>query len=219
MSRLAPLLLILSSLALAATAQETSAPQDKSREDWLRYSNWEHRATKTRAPGTTLPGTAGGLAGGSSPGQTQAGKTPLPEYPGSQTVEGVQPTVPGWALQPGKEVPRYPQIIVGDTSGYTSNFLLNCQQPGSLFAGSRLLVPGGSRGGLSYGGASGIRSFLGQEVIETGPSPASGNYYAQVFSDRGAYLRNYESASPWLAPVIVPVTPRDYWGPQGNPFK
>jgi hypothetical protein len=235
MARVLILCLALASLPLAALAQDESTQTIRNREDWLRYANWERR----RAPrltgedksksNSTLAAPAG------SSGKQEPARVILPERPGSQTVEGVQPTIPGWAFQQPIEPARPPEIFLGSYCprtpiifGQGGNFNYSWQggyRPAGLPAywGGRpgVLTPGQYLPGRFLSGPflqAYPQSRLGPEVIETGPSPASGNYYQPIFSDRGVG-HYYESGSPWQIPLSAPVNPKDYWGPQGSPFK
>lgn len=58
-------------------------------------------------------------------------------------------------------------------------------------------------------------------VYQLQPSKPSGNYYAPSTVDSTASGSYYAQTSPSTLPVTVPQSepgPRDYWGPQGNPF-
>ncbi|MBX9688948.1 MAG: hypothetical protein K2X27_19730 [Candidatus Obscuribacterales bacterium] len=68
------------------------------------------------------------------------------------------------------------------------------------------------------GGMLPAQSRLGPPVIQTGPSPSSGNYYqpATAISPSSNF---YASSAPWQVPVQEKSEPKDYWGPSGNPFK
>lgn len=58
-------------------------------------------------------------------------------------------------------------------------------------------------------------------VYQLQPSKPSGNYYAPSTVDSTASGSYYAQTSPSTLPVTVPKNepgPRDYWGPQGNPF-
>lgn len=246
------LLALLGCSALFIPARADESPEQlKSQEDWLRYSNWEHRA-KFKRP-----------VAKSESSDSDDKKLPLPEHPGSQTVEGGQSTVPGWAFQQPQQSQRPAEIIIGAESfGSTRNavpYFGGYSYP-PFFAGSswrygagawgRGLTPawgsgwgglggwgsGWSRGrgfGPVWGGAFGMpfagfgagygsgfqQSRLGPTVIQTGPSPASGNYYQPSTGDSSASGNYYASGTPWQVPLNGPNNPKDYWGPAGNPFQ
>lgn len=205
-------------LAPCAGAQSTT----KSQEDWLRYSNWEHRS---QSPHQALPKKeeSSASSGGSEQGSTsEQAKLPVPDNPGNQTVDGVQPSVPGWAFQQPQQAQRSPQIILGgDTLGRRPGFA----NQGGFFGGygastfgNRWPAYGSSNGWLGGGGGWFPQSRLGPEVIETGPSPASGNYFSPSTGDPSASGNYYAGSAPWQVPLTVPNQQKSYWGPDGNPF-
>lgn len=266
-------------LTAAAVHSQEDTEQLKSQENWLRYSNWEHRATIKVKPPSSKSDSVGAAA--------DEKKLPLPDHPGSKTVEGGQFTVPGWAFQSTQATQRPAEIILGAESFGSSSNRLGLAAFGGytyppFFGGSswryngaagwgRSWGPGfgcwgsgygaigpgfgawgpgfGSMGsgfgswgsswshghgfGLGWGGlagpafgvpfagmGSGFRqSRLGPTVIQTGPSPASGNYYQPSTGDSSASGNYYASGTPWQVPVNGPSNPKDYWGPEGNPFK
>lgn len=209
------LLTIISILpCLAADAQPTGAHDDlRSQEEWLRYSNWERRQSRPQGAKKGEPKHENNDSSSSPPARV----TTLPERPGSQTVEGGQFTVPNWAYQAPQPPQRPPEIIVGSPSFSFQSRI------GTPWAFGLPGIPGWSSwhgygmgsGGLYSGFA---RSRLGPSVIQTGPSPSSGNYY-QPSTPNSASGNYYASGAPWQVPVVSPKIPRDYWGPQGSPFK
>lgn len=102
---------------------------------------------------------------------------------------------------------------------------------GGLLNGGGLLGAYGGYGGYGgiggYGAYGGFRALSRQSPlgpglmqIQTRPSPASGNYYQPSTGDSSASGNYYSSGGPWQVPISGPVTsPKDYWGPMGNPFK
>lgn len=86
--------------------------------------------------------------------------------------------------------------------------------------------PGG--GGASFGNAwrpannmYDMGNMGRPAVYQLQPSKPSGNYYAPSTVDSTASGSYYAQTSPSTLPVTVPQSepgPRDYWGPQGNPF-
>lgn len=234
---------------LAANAQ---SDQDvKSQEDWLRYSNWEHRANAARQQ-TSAKTHSDEI----KPDDTADRKVKLPDHPGSQTVEGGQFTIPGYAFQQPQSAQRPQAIIVGGGSSFGSTPAYDFHRLlpysfGYTFGAPSWSYPGigwgsgarhgwssgwgsgwGRWGGLSYGlpGAglynAGFFNGLhrksglgGSQVIQTGPSPASGNYYQPGTGDPSASGNYYASGTPWQVPINGPNNPKDYWGPSGNPFK
>lgn len=237
--------------------------ETKSQEQWLRYSNWEHRSQRPLRTEAGKPQTSEKTEP-SSDKNSAPHLLPLPEHPGSQTVDGVQATIPGWAFQQPQQAQRPAEIIIngnsfGSTPSYQSRVGLSpyVYGPGlgsltgafgayprgwssGLFGGSYRHGWGGfgsgwgglnsSWGGLNYGlgGLSpyGIgaysaygRSRLGPQVIQTGQSPASGNYYQPSTGDSSASGNYYASGAPWQVPINAPNNPKDYWGPSGSPFK
>lgn len=56
-------------------------------------------------------------------------------------------------------------------------------------------------------------------VMQTGPSPSSGNYYSPASSNSSSSGSYY--SAPAATQLMIPSSsdnPPDYWGPQGNPF-
>ena len=277
-------ILFLASSNLAVSAQ---APvEQKSQEDWLRYSNWEHRANSARRRPSAKTDSDLNGATPSAPADSNsavrartdsnaAGQSsdegtglPLPENPGSQTVQGAQPTIPGWAFQPPAQVQRSPELFLGNgnfggsaaylspyastyrsyhggNSGFwpQSQYMLNSPYPlaghsgwlggNSSFYGSGKWGNAGKWGNLGNSafrrsGAFALMPFAGgqnrrplggaSEVIETGPSPASGNYFQPAASDPSASGNYYAGGAPWQVPISTPSTTKDYWGPTGSPF-
>lgn len=72
-----------------------------------------------------------------------------------------------------------------------------------------------------FGGfGSNRRTTSGNRVFQSAPSKASGNYYQPSTSDPSASGNYYASGN---SQVVVPLSPsepppKDYWGPNGNPF-
>ena len=200
----AAVLLLAGLPALAQDSPETL----KSQEQWLRYSNWEQRSTRP-----------GGWKGTSSKPVTppkdeqtkeeNASKLPLPDRPGSQTVEGGQFSIPGWAFQQPQQAQRPPEFFMGQPLG-----MPGYQSRPGFFAATGYLG-GGFLGGR---GPCFRQSRLGPQVIQTGPSHPSGNYYQPSTADPGSSGGYYASGTPWQVPLNGANNPSDYWGPQGNPF-
>jgi hypothetical protein len=238
----------------------------------LRYSDWEHRASGSRRHSRPITDSSSSTTAPkdsvteprrvpSSVAAEQSGENhqelPLPDNPGSQTIRGAQPSIPGWAFQPAPQVQRSPELFVGTenfggSSAYLSPYLLapyrSYQGLNPGFVPQDTYFPNTSNpysGHAGYmGGASSIlnnlspgfrpygayplmpnvggmnRSRLGgaAEVIETGPSPASGNYFQPAASDPSASGNYYAGGTPWQVPINIPSTTKDYWGPSGTPF-
>ncbi len=99
---------------------------------------------------------------------------------------------------------------------------------------------GGYGSGFGFGGIGNPASFMGgygnwgahqgtvpNRIIQTGPSPASGNYYQPATADPTASGGYYASGTPTVAPAAQPKSqPKSYWGSSdsdnwgatGNPF-
>lgn len=244
-------MLILSSLlaSMPTIAMAQSSDELKAQEQWLRYSNWEHRSSRPRPfkPSSTPPASsqAQDLSNSQKPASTssepamqtpffpskfspkwaqaQDAVIPLPDRPGSQTVDSPQQfAVPGWAFQQPQQPQRPIEIMMGPSAFAGPSFRSQLGYGG---------YGGGFMGGLApFGGAfmgsgcgRGFRqSPLGPGVmqIQTGPSPASGNYYQPSTADPSASGGYYASGAPWQVPLnSTGNDPKDYWGPMGNPFK
>ncbi|HEY9677126.1 MAG TPA: hypothetical protein V6C76_03920 [Drouetiella sp.] len=82
----------------------------------------------------------------------------------------------------------------------------------------------GGYGSFGYGGMSPIggSSFQGtvpNRIIQTGPSPASGNYYQPATADpsaSGGYYASSSPASTYSAPVKTKNQPTSYYGKSGT---
>lgn len=117
--------------------------------------------------------------------------------PGAQTVEPSSTmTIPNW--NPPAATPQRNEVFIA---------------PGAV---DRLGGLYGLRGGPARGLAPG---FAGPTVIQTGPSPSSGNYYQPSTPGSSGSGSYYSSGAPWQTPVINNSTSKDYWGPDGNPFQ
>lgn len=166
-------LLMLCATAPPCLAQDSTEDM-QAREQWLRYSNWEghqshrlrqHDSAKEPAPqAETKP--------------VQA--PPLPANPGAQSVEPNPFSITPWYLQSSREYQRNPDIPVWQP-GMGSSFRSRLG-PGyaSYFYGFSNRVPPGA---YPYGGRG---SRLGPQIIQTGPSPSSGNYYQPPIKDPSA---------------------------------
>jgi hypothetical protein len=67
--------------------------------------------------------------------------------------------------------------------------------------------------------AEGIGEVRPEGVIQTGPSKASGNYYAPSTVDPTASGSHYATTTPAITPTFEePEQPKDYWGSGGDPF-
>lgn len=118
--------------------------------------------------------------------------------PGAQTVEpSSSMTVPNWN-PPAAAAPRNEIFIA----------------PGAV---DRL--GGGAFGLRAVPGRGFAPGFAGPTVIQTGPSPSSGNYYQPSTPSSSGSGSYYSSGAPWQTPVINNSAPKDYWGPDGNPFQ
>ncbi len=290
-------LIALQLLVMAPIVVLAQSTDQNSQEKWLRYSNWEHRSSMPKS----LNNAKEAKVEPEKNTSPLASPLTLPDRPGSQTVEGTQATIPGWAFQQPQQAQRPPEYIVGASSfGSTPSFQANLAQrywapgfggfplygsaalpsfgygiPGQGFGipglgyaalgipgigipglgygnygrGSHWGAPawgnyggripkyswGGFSGGAygRYGGYGGLGAFpygagfggglqptrLGPQVLQTGPSPASGNYYQPSTGDPSASGNYYAGGAPWQVPVNAPDTPKDYWGPGGSPFK
>lgn len=210
---LAVSIFVLAPAALAQTQDEI-----KSQEQWLRYSNWEHRSSRPRSTelkATPVPSKPAQEASAEAKPDGEF-RLPLPERPGSQTVEGGQFTIPGWAFQQPQQAQRPAEIIIGAPLGARLGFQSRLGYMGAGgFCGGGFLP-----GGYGRGWAGGFRqSRLGPQVIQTGPSHPSGNYYQPSTADPSSSGGYYASGAPWQVPVQGSSNPQDYWGPQGSPFK
>ncbi len=214
-----------------------------SQEQWLRYSNWEHRSSRPRPSQDKAKSGAASAAVKAETGKSKDVLTPLPENPGFETVQGGQFTIPGWALNSSAEpadaghIDVYPGQAVFPGSFGTLGYG-GVSAGGSAFAGSsspfaygmsssRIPFVGGLLGGMLAGSSGTYRPWsrqspLGAGImqIQTRPSPASGNYYQPSSADSSASGNYYSSGTPWQIPISGPVSsPKDYWGPMGSPFK
>ena len=218
------------------------APDVRAQEQWLRYTNREHghhaQSKNTPAiltnpnlrPGAQAvePGSffQAGLGSAGSPvhqmpgqifigGEAGAFYLPGPGQGAGGTPEPLgirgQDGVPGFAPNFMGRVP-YGFESVGGGSGGLSGTPYTFDTLGGA-SGSIL------RGNIFRRGHIGPVGALGPSVIQTRPSPSSGNYYQPATSEPGSSGSYYSSGSPWQVPVAVPNNnPQDYWGPDGNPF-
>lgn len=122
--------------------------------------------------------------------------------PGAQTVEPSSTmTVPNWN-PPAPQQQRNEIFIAPGTA----------DRLGGLYGGLRA-VPGGTFGPAYRQGMG------GPMIIQTGPSPSSGNYYQPSTPSGSGSGSYYSSGTPWQTPVISNPGQKDYWGPDGNPFQ
>ncbi|MGH9551807.1 MAG: hypothetical protein ACRD3W_20645, partial [Terriglobales bacterium] len=85
------------------------------------------------------------------------------------------------------------------------------------FAGSG----GWGYGGSAFGGIRPSGRLSSTRVIQTGPSPAAGNYYAPSSVDPSAAGSYYAQTGTAVYPISQPSTTnqaKDYWGSNGSPF-
>lgn len=120
--------------------------------------------------------------------------------PGAQTVEPTSAmTVPNWNPP---AVPQRNEIFIAPGAA---------DRLGGFY--------GGMRGGPAGSFGPGRQGFAAPMLIQTGPSPSSGNYYQPSTPSSSGSGSYYSSGAPWQTPVISNPTTKDYWGPDGNPFQ
>jgi hypothetical protein len=116
------------------------------------------------------------------------------------------PSIGGWS-------PNYSSIY-GGYGAYGSGFGFGgIGNPASYMAG--------------YGNSGAHQGTVPNRIIQTGPSPASGNYYQPSTANPTASGGYYASDTPVVTPVAQPKSqPKSYWGSSssdnwgasGNPF-
>jgi len=83
-------------------------------------------------------------------------------------------------------------------------------------AGSAMFMGAFGASMMSKGEDSG---FAHQRVVQTGPSPSSGNYYQPASVNPTASGSYYASTGSAMYPAAPASSqPKDYWGTMGNPF-
>lgn len=187
-----------------AFAQSAETPDIEAQEQWLRYSNRQLHSQKHSSPRAKVD--AGSPAVLHDPNVR----------PGAQSVESSVIAVPAWSTgtdsSQSRQIPG--QIFVGggepsiDGTFFGSPFVY----PG--------ILPNQAPFGYFPGNRNGwLRGRVGTQVIQTGPSPSSGNYYQPSTAAPGSSGSYYASGKPWQLPAQIQNTPKDYWGPDGDPFQ
>lgn len=188
----------------SAFAQNGETPDIEAQEQWLRYSNRQLHPQR-RSP-------ARAKIGEGSPAVLHDSSV----RPGAQSVESTVIAVPGWSTgpEPSQNRPVPGQIFIG--GGEPS---IDGTYFGSPFAYPGIL-PNQSPFGYFPGNRNGwLRARVGTQVIQTGPSPSSGNYYQPSTATPGSSGSYYSSGKPWQLPAQIQNSPKDYWGPDGDPFQ